>query len=46
MRENHEKSVQEALDSIKTLIHSQGQTLAPSTREIGGFPMRYRQGPP
>jgi len=39
LRENHEKSIQEALDSIKTLIHSQGQTLALLTKGIGGFPM-------
>jgi len=45
-REHHEKSVQGALDSIKTLIHSQGQTAAPPTKEAGGFPMRYGQGPP
>jgi len=45
-REHHEKSVQGTLDSIKTLIHSQGQTLVLSTKEIGGFPMRYGQGPP
>jgi len=42
--ENNEKSVQGALDSIKTLIHLQGQMLAPSTKEVGGFLMRYRQG--
>jgi len=42
-REHHEKSVQGALDSIKTLIHLQGQTLAPTTKEVGGFPMRYGQ---
>jgi len=42
-RENHEKSVQGALDSIKTLIHSQEQTSAPLTKEIGGFLMRYEQ---
>jgi len=41
LRENHEKSVQRALDSIKTLIHSQGQMSAMPTKEIGGFPMRY-----
>jgi len=40
-REHHEKSVQGALDSIKTLIHSQGQTSAPPTKEVRGFPMRY-----
>jgi len=45
-REHYEKSVQGALDSIKTLIHSQGQTAALPTKEVGGFPMRYRQGPP
>jgi len=45
-REHHEKSVQGALDSIKTLIHSQGQTSALPTKEVGGFPMRYGQGPP
>jgi len=46
LQEHHEKSVQGALDSIKTLIHSQGQTSAPTTKEVGGFPMRYGQGPP
>jgi len=45
-REHHKKSVQGALDSIKTLIHSQGQTLVLPTKEIGGFSIRYRQGPP
>jgi len=45
-REHYEKSIQRALDSIKTLIHSQGQMLAPTTKEVGGFPMRYGQGPP
>ena len=44
-REHHKKSIQGALDSIKTLIHSQEQTLAPPTKEIRGFPMRYEQGP-
>jgi len=44
-REYHEKSVQGALDSIKTLIHSQGQMSVLPTKEIGSFPMRYGQGP-
>jgi len=44
LQEHHEKSVQGALDSIKTLIHSQEQTSVSPTKEIGGFPMRYRQG--
>jgi len=43
---NNEKSVQEALDSIKTLVHLQEQMLVPSTKEVGGFLMRYRQGLP
>ena len=46
LREHHKKSIQGALDSIKTLIHSQGQTLVLLTKEIGGFPIRYGQGPP
>jgi len=46
LREHHEKSVQGALDSIKTLIHSQGQMSVLPTKEIGGFPMRYEQRPP
>jgi len=41
-QEHYEKSVQEALDNIKTLIHSQGQTSVPPIKEIRGFPMRYR----
>jgi len=44
LREHHEKSIQGTLDSIKTLIHSQGQTLAPPTKEVGGFLTRYGQG--
>jgi len=33
-RENHKKSVQGALDSIKTLIYSQEQISAPPTKKI------------
>ena len=42
-REHHEKSVQGALDSIKTLIHSQEQISALPTKEIERFSMRYGQ---
>jgi len=45
-RKNHKKSVQGALDSIKTLIYSQEQISAPPTKKIEGFPIRYRQGLP
>jgi len=41
LQEHYEKSIQGTLDSIKTLIHSQGQTSALPTKEVGGFPMRY-----
>jgi len=40
-RERHEKSMQGALDSICTLIQTQGQT----QKEMGGLSNRYRSGP-
>jgi len=40
-RERHEKSVQGALDSIRTLIQTQGQT----QKEMGGPSNRYGSGP-
>ena len=40
-RERHKKSVQGALDSIWTLIQTQGQT----QKEIEGLSIRYKSGP-
>jgi len=40
-RERHEKSVQGALDSIRTLIQTQGQT----QKEMGGLLNKYGSGP-
>ena len=40
-RERHEKSIQGALDSIRTLIQTQGQM----QKEIGGPSNRYGSGP-
>ena len=40
-RERHKKSMQGALDSIWTLIQTQGQT----QKEIEGLSIRYKSGP-